>query len=203
MSFATYANLQTEIQNWMDDGDLAGYAADFITLGENRIKRDFRCRQMVKRATATADTSSRYLDLPTGFIAAKRIQLNTTPLHVINFVGPDEINQYHHSTGGKPNFYTVNGDELEFNRVFDDTYTVEINYYKLTALSDSSTTNEIFPEFAELYLYASLAEAATFTALDAEYDQKYAMALMRAKTADQWAIYGEGSLVMRPTTVPE
>ena len=49
----------------------------------------------------------------------------------------------------------------------DSATTLQINYYKkLTALSDTNTTNDILTNYPELYLYASLAESSPFLMQD-------------------------------------
>lgn len=205
MAITTYSELQTAIQNWLDDMSISAYATDFITLGESRIKRDLRVRQMETRTTDTLSEASRYLSLPAGFVANQRLHLQTTPIHELKYVSKDQITQYFQSAAGKPNFYTIIGTQFEFNRIPDSAYTIEIGHYKLTSLSDSDTTNEIFPEFADLYLYASLAEAAEFNMSDENrvWETKYEIGLKKAKMADQISRIPESYLVMRLDIVPE
>ena len=67
------------------------------------------------------------------------------------------------STSGRPNTYTILGDNFRFAPTPDGTYTATINYYKaIDALSDSTTTNYILTSHPGIYLYGSLYHAANF-----------------------------------------
>ena len=67
------------------------------------------------------------------------------------------------STSGRPNVYTILGDNFRFAPTPDTTYTATINYYKaIDALSDSATTNYILTNHPGIYLYGSLYHAANF-----------------------------------------
>jgi len=204
MSITTYAELKTEIENWVDDASITSYVADFVSLAEKRIKRKVRLREMVARSTAAMPTSDRYLALPSDFVAVKQVQLNTTDLRTLEYVPEDTINLHYTSTAGEPFYYTITGTEFQFEKIPDSAYTVEITYYQLSALSDSNTTNEIFPEFSELYLHASLVQAFLFVDETdrADYHEKlYKMYLKEAIEHDEMAKSTEGSLVRRADVI--
>lgn len=201
MAITTYTELLTAIANWMDDAGLGSYDDDFVALGQKRLKRDLRLRQMVKRATATMSTSDRYLALPTGYVGIKQFQLNTDPLRTLEFVPEDTINLYHSATAGKPHFFTVTGSEFQFEKTPDSAYTAEITFYKHTDITSSTATNETFPEFAELYLQAALIEGLYFvqeTERAQQLEGRYQYLLRAAEQADMRSKMTEGTLVAKP-----
>ena len=48
MAFTTYTTLKTSIANYLGRTDLTDQIPDFITLAENRLRRDLRLRTMLK-----------------------------------------------------------------------------------------------------------------------------------------------------------
>lgn len=162
MSLSTYSNLQTEIGNWLDDSDLDSYIPDFITIAESEIKDRVRIRDMVTRATTTTGTSSRYLELPTGFIEMISLHVDGSPIKSLEQVSSEQINTHALNGSGKPRYFSIIGDELEFDSTPDSTYTVEMKFYKFSALSDSNTTNVILTKYPDLYLNECKKAAALF-----------------------------------------
>jgi len=58
---------------------------------------------------------------------------------------------------GRPNFFTIVGNEIQLDRVPDSEYTLEIQYYrKATPLSDSNQTNDILTNHPSIYLFGAL-----------------------------------------------
>ena len=53
MALATYSDLKTTIANYLARSDLTSQIPDFITLAENRLRRELRIRQMLKVVTAS------------------------------------------------------------------------------------------------------------------------------------------------------
>ena len=64
---------------------------------------------------------------------------------------------------GKPNSYTILGDNVLFGPTPDSAYDYSMTYYKsFTALSDAATTNWIILNAPDLYLYGTLLQAEPF-----------------------------------------
>lgn len=196
MAIATFSQLLTAVSLWIDDNQYTASATDFITLGEKRIGRDLRVGQMEARATAATDTTTRFMSFPTGFVGMRHLKLNTSPVTILEFVTPLGLDRFRESSSGKPSHYTLSANQIELNRVTDSAYTAEIGYYKITPLVvTTQETNEIFPEFAELYLFASIAEGlAMLQEPDDTWQEKYNDALSRITGADMRRKYPQGSL---------
>jgi hypothetical protein len=119
---------------------------------------------MLCRATATLDTH--FTALPTDFLEAKNIQLNSTPVKTLQYVTmemADMLRGGTYDTPGTPLYYTIVGDTLEVVPVPDAEQTVELTYYKkITSLSDSVTSNWLLSSHPDVYLYGSLMQAAPY-----------------------------------------
>ena len=67
------------------------------------------------------------------------------------------------SVNGRPNSYTIMGENILFGPTPDSVYTYSMTYYKaLTALSDSAPTNWAILNAPDLYLYGALLQAEPF-----------------------------------------
>ena len=88
MAISNYSDLQSTVANYLHRGDLTGQIPDFISLAEARINRKLRLRAMENTASGT--TTGQTISLPTGFVAAKRIQIalggSTVPLTYVQII---------------------------------------------------------------------------------------------------------------------
>lgn len=183
MALDTYSNLKDEIADYLDRQDLDTQIDTFIDLAEARHKRELRVREMIKRGAASVSTSVRYLALPAGYLQMKTLRLLTTPVTRLQFINEDEMTRQINSATGKPKWFTI-GEEIEFDRVPDDSYTAEMIYFAApTALSASNTTNLILTNYPGLYLYGALLEAEPFLDNDQRiptWQSMYDQTLMRS-----------------------
>ncbi len=165
MALSTYAELKTSIANWLNRSDLTDEISDdFIKLVESEYNSKFRIRKML-----TSDTSftidSELEALPTGFLQVRDFFIvSGSAKYSLTYMAPTQMDQTKGgSTSGRPNTYTILGDNFRFAPTPDGTYTATINYYKaIDALSDSTTTNYILTSHPGIYLYGSLYHAANF-----------------------------------------
>ena len=201
MSITTYTELKTSIADWLNRTDLTSVIPDFITFAEHRINGDVRIKEMEDRQTATASTTSRYLALPTRFLEMKRLQLNTSPVHILQFVPHQQIEDFYRAGPDEPDYYTIIGSELEFDTTPDSAYTVEMSLWvQCDALSGSVATNAILTNYPNIYLYASMLEAEIYLQNDARaalWEQKYINAVEIANRKDRAGRRSAGPLIMR------
>ena len=200
MSIATYSELKTAVANWLDRSDLTTYIPDYITMAEAAIGRDLRIRQMEGRKTASISTE--YVDIPTDFIEARNIQLNTTEQKRLKYVTPEQMDQFHpEQTTGEPKYYTIIGTEFQFKPIPDTSYTVEIAYYaRFAALSGANDTNWLLTNMPEIYLYASLVQASPFLRDDDRvplFATLYQSAVDSVNKQDKTARYSGATLRMQ------
>lgn len=157
MALDTFSNLKASIIDYSHREDIANKVDDFIVLAEEAMYANpqfpLQLRQMETRAEAT--TNGRFLALPTGFITMRRLKLNIGGDSCdVRYKAPDQM--IIQGTSGQPKFFTVTS-QLEFDRVPDSNYTIDMQYSAIpTALSSSNTTNVVLTNHPSAYLYGSL-----------------------------------------------
>lgn len=158
MSISTYAELVTACENWLKRGGLDDRIPEFITIGEARIGREVRARQMEARVSTTPTSNTE--DLPSDFLSMRAVRIKGTSPGFLTFKTPEQFfEEFPSSTSSTKKSFTIFGDEL----VFPSTPSgdIELWYYKkLTALS--SAVNGLFSANPDLYLYAAMAAAQPF-----------------------------------------
>jgi len=164
MGLSTYADLKTAIGAHLDRSDLSSYLDDFIDVAEAMHQRDIRIREMIQRDAISID--DRQESVPSGTLEIISLRLLTTPVTVLTYVNPHEMNRLRAEITGKPTYFTIH-EEIEFDVEPAETYSGEIIYYKaITALSSGDTTNALLTKAPDLYLYGSLLAAAPFLMAD-------------------------------------
>lgn len=178
MSITTYEELKSAITDWLDDSELSGHVDSFIDLAEARHKREIRIREMQVRESLTlsegsdADTD-RYLalsGLSATFLDLKslRLKIPTTasgrayypPLEEL---ADNEMMDVSVKDGRRPGAFKVWAEEIEFDSMADQAYTVELFFYKeMEALSDATASNALLARAPDAYLYAALSATAPF-----------------------------------------
>lgn len=157
MALNNFANLKASIKQRsqrddVSDADLNDYVlqaeSEFHTAG-------LRVRAMEALSSVSASTSDRFLALPTGFLSMRAVSLVLSSGNEDVKYMPPELMAVD-GTSGKPKFFTVT-TRIEFDKVPDDTYTVEMRYIgRITALSDAAPTNTILTDAPNVYLFGSL-----------------------------------------------
>ena len=119
--------------------------------------------ETVSTAISTANGTKEY-SLPTGYLQMKEFHLTTDPLQPLSYVTPEMMTRlWAGSSKGKPQVYTILGDNVSLGPTPDAVYTTSMLYYKaFDALSDSTTTNWVISNVPHLYLYGSLLQAEPF-----------------------------------------
>jgi hypothetical protein len=156
----TYDALKNSIADHLDRDDLVSQIDDFIDLAEAGLRRDVRTRSMTVRAAYNID--SRYQDLPEGVLEVRSVRTNN-PRWKLEYLPPDDFDAHIRETTGRPAYYTLYGNEIEFDCTPDSTYTVTLIYYgTFTPLSDAEPVNAILTDNPDLYLYGALTYSAPF-----------------------------------------
>ena len=169
MAIGTFAQLKTAAANWLDRSDLTDRIPEFIVLAEARFNRVLRIRDMETVSTAISTAAgTREYDLPTGFVQMREFHLSTDPLTPLSYITPEMMSRiWAGSSQGKPEVFTVIADKVRLGPNPDAVYTTSMLYYKkITALSDSATTNDMLTNNPDIYLYGTLLEATPFIMQD-------------------------------------
>lgn len=178
-TITSWTTLNTELLAFIHRAELTAEAPGWIQLGENRIYRDLRVRQM--ETALSSAISSGVVAVPTGYLEMKYAYINGSPMTKLQRKDAEWI--YHNyptrSSDSTPRFFAREAGNFIFGPYPDSTYTVKGVYYKkLTALSGSNTTNWLTDDVPDLILFASLCEAAPWLADDPRiptWERKYAL----------------------------
>jgi hypothetical protein len=196
----TYAQLKSTLADYLNRDDLTAIVPSFIKFAEAKFNRKLRVRQMITRAQATIDTA--FFSPPADWLESKEFQLNTNPITKLEFITESYGNQLRSSrfaAGGKPLYYTVVGNQLEFIPTPDTEYQGELTYYaKIPALSDANTSNWLLAYAPDLYLYGALIEAEPYLKNDervAVWGELYLRVVADIEVADERASVASTPLV--------
>tara|TARA_Y100000588_G_scaffold390035_1_gene494380 strand:+ start:1171 stop:1797 length:627 start_codon:yes stop_codon:yes gene_type:complete len=164
MAINTYSTLQTAVANWLDRNDLTDRIPEFISLAEATFNRTLRIRAMETTVSDTTPSGSKEDALPSGYLQMREIHLTTSPVISLAYITPEIMYRIRAgSHNGKPNAYTIVGDNILFGPTPDDGYGYSMTYYKaFDALGDDTQTNWLILNAPDLYLYGTLLQAEPF-----------------------------------------
>jgi len=169
MPITTYAELKTNIADFLNRDDLTSVSSTFVSLAEADLNRQIRHWRQEKRSTAEIDTQ--YSAIPADMLEVIRFYItsgDTRPLELISQAEMLDRKFRNLNTSGQPAYYAVTAGELEVYPVPDGTYNAELYYFgKTDALSDSNTSNWILEHYPDAYLYGSLIHSAPYLKDDA------------------------------------
>ena len=169
MAITTYAELKSNITDFLNRDDLDTVAPTFISLAEANLGRNIRHWRQEKRSTAQLDTQ--YSAIPADFLEAVRFYITSGDTRPLELISQSEMldRKYNNlNTSGQPAYYAITAGEIEVYPVPDGTYTAELYYMaNLPALSDSNTSNWLLEYYPDAYLYGSLIHSAPYLKDDA------------------------------------
>lgn len=164
MALTTYAELKTSIADFLNRDDLTSAIPDFITLAEADMQRRVKHWRQEKRSTAELDTQ--YSAIPADFLEAISFHISSGNYRSLELVSQAEMQSLRSNsldTSGKPSYYAITAGEIEVYPTPDGTYNAELYYYaRITALSDSNTSNWVLEYFPDAYLYGALVHSAPY-----------------------------------------
>ena len=201
----TYDELKTNIANFLNRSDLTNQIDFFIDATEAELNRRLRVKDMIKRATATAD--GQYLSLPTDWLEAINVQIDGNsfkPLFQQSIESMDVYRKGNNNVTGLPAFFALVDNTIELAPTPDASYTLQLTYYgTIDALSDSNTSNFISNSYPDAYLYGALKHASIYLMEDdrvALFTSQFEKALEEMRMEQEKAEFGKGSLMQRRKT---
>lgn len=169
MSLDTYANLQTEVANWLRRSDLTSTIPTFITMAEAEMNERLRVYSMLTRTTVSI-TAERIANPVTDFIEGRTFVVANTTRGPLSYVTPEDMAEAKAQGAvptGEPRGYSLYGTTLEFYPAPDQTYSAALVYYaRIPALSVSDTSNWVLANHPEAYLYGALKSSAPYLKAD-------------------------------------
>ena len=200
-----YAELKTNIANYLNRSDLTSEIDIFIDNTEAELNRNLRVADMVKRATATAE--NQYLSLSTDWLEAINIEITSNNFRPLMQMSIESLDVYRRSINnktGQPIYYAIVDNTLELAPSPDASYTLQLTYYgKIDALSDTNTSNFVLSTHPDVYLYGSLKHASVFLMEDERaplFNAQFEKSLDEIKLQQEKRDFGKGSLVQRRRT---
>ena len=189
MALSNYTELQESVADFLNRSDLTDVIPDFIRMTEAELNRVLRTREMSVRTRAPV--SGQYVKLPVDFLGMRNIELLTEPVTVLEYRNLQNLDAHRAADStGKPLFYSIMQNNIEFAPVPDSEYTLEIVYYQsLPALADN-TTNWLLDAHPDIYLYGSLMQSAPYLQADERisiWAGKFQQILEQLKTSDEKA----------------
>ena len=193
-AFTSYANLQTNIADYLARSDLTEKIPMFISLAEKRLNRDLRLRQTLQQSTYTMDSGFQ-IPTPADFLEMQDLHLDGNPLITLTF---QTVSQFYRRSGGtsgqgQPVNYTLVADNFVLAPQPTGATTANMTYYKIPkVLSDTNPSNEYLEVCPDLLLYASLAESAPFLMDDprlATWDGLYQTGLASITKSDEQSTF--------------
>lgn len=164
MALSNYTELQAALADLLHREDLTSQIVDFITLLESELNVDMRMRLMESDESVTLTEGTRTIALPSRYLEPISLELvisgeQNTPLHYLH---PAQL-PVNESSGaaGRPQYWTVNGANIEVPYLADDTYTMTFRMLKGFDLA-STSTNALLTKYPGLYLYGAALQAATW-----------------------------------------
>lgn len=178
MAITTYAELKTAIADHIVRDDLTSYLADFITLAETLFNfgtdelEPLRVRDM--ETTSTLTPTSGVVTLPDTFLEPRRVVEVASVRRPLEYIAPEMADYYYPDrASGLANHYTIIGSSLyTFPLASND---IEVEYYRTIPPLASNDPNWLLTKSPNIYLRASLFEAALFVKDDAEAQKQATM----------------------------
>jgi hypothetical protein len=195
VAISTYTELQTAVANWLARDDLTARIPEFIVLAEAKFNRVLLHPQMETRTTLTVDTgaaSPELLDLPSDFQTMRSVRLSgVTGKPRLGFMTQTQMDDYRYSidnVSDQPVYFSITGDQIELAPTPNENYTVQVIYRRNIPALASNSTNWLLTLAPDLYLYASLLEAAPYN----QNDERIAVWGLAVQTVlDQLNTHGE------------
>lgn len=203
MAITTYAQLKTAVVSWLDVAttDFTSTIDDLVTVGEKRIFRETRTRDM--ETALSSVIAAGVIALPTNYVAMKFCYVDGTPVQALERRSAEWIYSKYpqRSSSSKPSFIAREAGNFIFGPYPDSTYTIKGSYYvRLGALS--GTVNALFTANPDLYLFACLAESEPLIGRDSRiplWEAKYQKILASVNAEDKNEDQSGSSLQMRVT----
>lgn len=161
MNIVDYATLQTAIGDWLNRSDLAARIPDFIGLAEIRMMRKLRLRLLEAEVPFTGAVGSRTLSLPSDYREPLNLWWNNgVDRDPLRYVPPALLDVW--TSASRPMQWAIDGANIAFNCPCDQAYSFTFRYRQGLALSNASPTNILLTTYPDVYLFASLVEAAPY-----------------------------------------
>lgn len=159
MTIATYAELVTEIEAYLDRSDYTARIPTFIRLTEARLNRLLDDPDMEVRATAAA--TGQYTTLPADF--KRLIGISTGgPYYNLKQVSGSAITSLDQTNVGDPRYYALVDGSISFAPINSTVPMTMLYAQTIPALTEAAPSNWLLTRAPDVYLYGALMQAHMF-----------------------------------------
>jgi len=198
MSLTTYAGMQAAIADWLSRSDLSISIPYFISLAEIRFNRDLRLN--AQDSTNSGTLSGGSIAIPDDLVDLKRITITRNgESHDLRYVSPEDFDNYSPKTG-YPFVYTSFTNNYQVAPGPDSNYPFTLFYSARFPALATAGTNWLLVNAPDVYLYASLLEAAPFLRDDGRimmWQQAYQSSVAKLREQDENMRYPNANLAIR------
>jgi len=158
----SYSTLQPAVADYLARDDLTSYIPNFIQNAENKLYRTLNLRN--EETALSVSISSGVAAVPSDFKALKIAYVSDEPVRLLKWVSLNELytDYPYRSSADIPYVISREGANFVFGPSSLDGTLEGIYYAKLSALSDTNTTNWYTDNAPEVLLYGALLESAPF-----------------------------------------
>lgn len=158
----SYSQLQADVADYLHRNDLAGVMPTFISRAEDYLFRELNIKSLAFSISGT--TTGEYAELPSDFQTVSKVTVTQGSVeYALDYKSENAVTE--RST---PYAYALENNQI---RIFGaGTGQAYVLYYipKITALSDSNTSNWLLENAKDLYFYTTALEAARYIRNEAE-----------------------------------
>lgn len=161
MSIASYAELLSAVSDWADRTDIDARIPDFIGMFEDHINSDYSLAGM--ESTATLTQSAGKYDLPSDLAHIRSVSfVHADQTRVLKPASSEAFDAIMPRSGSAPIAYYKAGNSLYIAP--DNGTNLTLRYFaKLSALTESNTSNWLLTAHPNAYLWGTLAEVFAYT----------------------------------------
>lgn len=161
MSIANYTELKAAVTTWMSRGDVAGQAADYISLAEAALNRELPAVETDVALVGVQD--SRRIDIAAqDCVEPIALFVAETGLNEVELVPLVDGTFPYRSASAYPRAWAIDGDGIDFDCPLDQAYPFRFRLRQRFALSDSAPTNWLLTNHPDVYLAASIVWGGVF-----------------------------------------
>jgi hypothetical protein len=160
LDFDSYEDFQSVVATYLQRANLTAQIPLFIQLAETRLGNLIKTfpQQVALPYSLIPAQGTNVISLPSDFGALIRATYNNKPLQ---YVSPEQMDLY--NTTIHKHEFTIVGSNFFLQTLVDGSSTLTLYYYQaLQGLSDNNESNWVLEDYPNIYLYATLLEAAVY-----------------------------------------
>ena len=163
-----YGTLKTTLESYLHRDDLTDLIPTFIQLAQSRMTRDLKTHLLQTTGTVSLTGGTATASLPSDYASLISIRVpwqgGVRTLQQHSLVQNAQVFEELQGSSGSPLYYAIyNNSTLEITPTPESSVDLQIIYQqRLAAFTLDADTDAILTQFPNIYIYASMLEAAPF-----------------------------------------